>query len=189
MRKLKLQVQVTIDGLIAGPNGEMDFMTWNWDEGLKNYVGELTKPVDCIILGRKLAVGFIPYWNKVAADPTNPEVEAGKKFSDTRKLVFTQTLESCPWENTVLAKADLREEISRLKEEEGNDIIVYGGAAFVSSLIRENLIDDYHLLVNPTAIGRGLPIFREVKDVQKFRLVKATTFECGIVALNYVPEK
>ena len=187
MRKLKLQVQITIDGLIAGPKGEMDFMTWNWDDGLKDYVGELTKPVDCIILGRKLAEGFIPYWNEVAKDPNNPEAEAGKKFSDTRKLVFTQTLESCPWENAVLAKADLREEIARLKQEDGKDIIAYGGATFVSSLIRENLIDDYHLLVNPSAIGNGMPIFRQLTESRNFKLVKATPFSCGIVALNYAP--
>ncbi len=80
MRKLKLQVQITIDGFIAGPNGEMDCMQWDWDDSLKRYVEALTAPVDCLVLGRKLAEGFIPYWASVAADPTNPDVAAGKKF-------------------------------------------------------------------------------------------------------------
>ena len=73
MRKLRLQVQITIDGFMAGPKGEMDFFTWDWDDGLNQYVEEITGPVDCIILGRKLAEGFIPYWASVATDPENPE--------------------------------------------------------------------------------------------------------------------
>ncbi len=69
MRKLKLQVQMSVDGYIAGPNGEMDWMAWNWDDELNKYVTEITEPVDCIVLGRKLAQGFIPYWASVAANP------------------------------------------------------------------------------------------------------------------------
>lgn len=92
MRKLKLQVQMTIDGFIAGKNGEMDFMSFNWDEQLKEYVTDLTKSFDCIVLGRNLAQGFIPYWKDVASNPENPEVEAGKIFSNTHKIVFTKTL-------------------------------------------------------------------------------------------------
>lgn len=115
MRKLKLQVQVTIDGFIAGPGGEMDWMSFNWDDALKNYVKDLTEPVDCIVLGRKLAQGFIPYWTSVAEDPNHPEHLAGIKFRDTHKVVFTKTLQNSEWNNTVLAKGDLSEEIGQLK--------------------------------------------------------------------------
>lgn len=86
MRKLKLQMQMSVDGYIAGPNGEMDFMEWNWDTELIKYTKKLTEPVDCIILGRKLAEGFIPYWSAVAANPEDPEFAAGKKFTDTSKI-------------------------------------------------------------------------------------------------------
>src|SRR3990170_7462327 len=91
LRKLKLQVQMSVDGFIAGPNGEMDFMVWNWDDQLKNYVATLTDPVDCILLGRKLAEGFIPYWSGVAANPEDPQHTAGIKFTETGKVVFTKT--------------------------------------------------------------------------------------------------
>ncbi|HEX2535695.1 MAG TPA: dihydrofolate reductase family protein, partial [Chitinophagaceae bacterium] len=132
MRTLKLQVQMTLDGYMAGPDGEMDWMVLDWDEALKNYVSELTDPVDTIVMGRKLAEGFIPYWASVAADPGNPEAGAGRKFTDTPKVVFTRTLEEPAWENTVLAKGDLAAEIRQLKMQEGGDIIAYGGAGFVS---------------------------------------------------------
>src|SRR5215211_6760189 len=117
MRKLKLQVQMTVDGYIAGPNGEMDFMVWNWDDQLKNYVTEITEPVDCIVLGRKLAEGFIPYWATVAANPDHPEYTAGKKFTETTKVVFTKTLDQSKWDNTVLAKGGLADEITKLKQQ------------------------------------------------------------------------
>ena len=113
MRKLKLQTQMTVDGYIAGPNGEMDFMAWNWDDELKRYVDTITEPVDCIVLGRKLAEGFIPHWAAVAANPNDPERAAAKKFTDTRKVVFTKTLDQSAWDNTVLAKGDLVDEITR----------------------------------------------------------------------------
>lgn len=177
---------MTVDGYIAGPNGEMDWMVWNWDDALKNYVEALTEPVDTIVLGRKLAEGFIPHWAGVAADAASAEQAAGRKFTDTPKVVFTHTLEQSPWQNTVLAKGDLAEEISRLKAGNGGDIIAYGGATFVSSLIEHNLVDEYHLFINPAAIGKGMAIFKE--GHKALALVKATPFECGIVVLHYKPK-
>lgn len=185
MRKLKLQTQVSVDGFIAGPNGEMDWMVWNWDDELKKYITVITEPVDCIVLGRKLAEGFIPYWTEVAANPDDPQFTAGKKFRDTNKVVFTKTLENTgDWQHTTLAKGDLVAEITRLKNQDGGDIIAYGGAQFVSSLINAGLIDELHLLINPTGMGNGLSIF---KDQTNLTLVESKAFECGIVLLHYAP--
>ncbi len=191
MRKLKLQVQITLDGFIAGSNGEMDFMEMNWGNDLQNYVKEITDPVGTIVLGRKLAEGFIPYWASVASNTDNPEVEAGKKFTNTQKVVFTNTLEASnskvvEWSNTVIA-SDLVKAITALKNESESkgDIIAYGGANFVSSLIKNGLIDEFHLFVNPTALGNGLPIFKELEDKQNLKLIKSMSFDCGIVVLNY----
>ncbi|HSE41925.1 MAG TPA: dihydrofolate reductase family protein [Acidobacteriota bacterium] len=189
MRKLKLQVQMTVDGYIAGPNGEMDFMVWNWDDELKKYVTDLTEPVDSIVLGRKLAEGFIPHWANVAADPDHPEFTAGQKFTETPKVVFTRTLEKSEWPNTVLAKGNIVDEITKLKKQNGKDIIAYGGAIFVSDLIKHGLIDDYHLFVNPAALGNGKTIFKELNSKQNMTLVKARPFDCGIVVLNYQPKR
>jgi dihydrofolate reductase len=149
----------------------------------------LTEPVDCIVLGRKLAEGFIPYWSGVAADSNNPEQSAGKKFTDTRKVVFTKTLDQSTWDNTELAKGDIVDEITALKKEGGNDIIAYGGASFVASLIQHNLIDEYHLFINPAAIGNGMAIFNKLNKQHQLTLVKATPFDCGIVVLHYEPKR
>lgn len=188
MRKLKLQVQMTVGGCVAGPNGEMDWMTYNWDDELKEYVTGLTDSMGQIVLGRKLAQGFIPHWASVAQNPQHEEYSAGVKFTETPKVVFTKTLDEPEWDNTVLAKGDLVEEINKLKNQEGPDIIAYGGATFVSNLIKHGLIDEYHLFVNPVAIGSGMPIFQNLDSKQNLKLVKSIPFECGIVVLNYEPK-
>ena len=181
MRKLKLQLQISIDGYIAGPHGEMNWLEWNWDEGLKEYVTEITESVDCIILGRKLAEGFIDAWHNTANDPETDNVFA-YKMNGTPKVVFSKTLDRIDWQNAKLANGELIDEITSLKKQEGKDIIVYGGGTFVSSLIDAGLIDEFHLFINPTAIGKGMPIFN---GLQNFELIKSAPFECGIVVVCY----
>jgi dihydrofolate reductase len=186
MRKLKLQVQITVDGFIAGPNGEMDWLTFAWTDDLKKYVGGLTEPIDTIVLGRKLAQGFIPHW---ASRPAGEDPASIDKFNNTPKVVFSKTLQTTEWENTRLAKGDLVTEINDLKRQPGGDIIAYGGATFVSSLIKEGLIDAFYLFVNPVAIGDGMTIFRGLDGKQNLTLVQSTTFDCGIVGLYYQPKR
>ena len=193
MRKLKLQVQISIDGFIAGPNGEMDWMTWNWDDALKNYVNALTDSVDTILLGRKMAGGFIAHWSNVCTRPDDPGYEFAKLMIGYPKFVFTKTLnESDPevrgWANTTLIKTDYIEAINALKNQEGKDIIVYGGATFDSSLVKAGLIDEYHLFINPAAIGKGMPIFHSLEAKQSFKLEESTSFDCGIVVSQYHPQ-
>lgn len=184
-RKLKLQVQISVDGFVAGPNGEMDFMTWTWDDELKDYVIKLTDSVDTILLGRKMADGFITHWTNVLTNPNNPEFEFADKMVNYHKVIFTKTLEKSAWANTELAKGNLVDEIIKLKDDSGKDIIVYGGATFVSNLIKEMLIDEYHLFVNPAAIGAGMSIFSRLVGRQNFKLIKSKAFDCGIILLNY----
>jgi len=154
MRKLILQVQMSVDGFVAGPNGELDWMTWNWSDDIKNYVTELHDTVDTILLGRKMTDGFVKHWQSV--EPGTEEYPFAKKMVDYPKVVFTKTLNKSEWKNTTLAKGNLSEEVNSLKNQSGKDIIVYGGAGFVSSLIKENLIDEYYLFINPTVIGKGM---------------------------------
>jgi dihydrofolate reductase len=185
MRKLKLQVQMTIDGFMAGTNGEMDWMTFNWSNDLNAYVTQLTNPVDTILLGRNLAEGFIPHWTAALNDPETAKDAA--KFVETPKVVFSKTLTISEWERTTIANGELADEINALKRQPGGDMIVYGGSKFVSSLLKENLIDELHLFINPVVIGKGMPIFQEVTAKQNYNLVASKQFECGIIVLTYHP--
>lgn len=183
---------MTLDGFITGPIGEMDWMIWDWDDKLKQYVADITEPVDCIVLGRKLAQGFIPHWANVATNENDPEQDAGRKFTETHKVVFTKTLVSSDpavkgWNNTVLVNGNLVDEINQLKNKKGKDIIAYGGVTFVSALIKHQLIDEFHLFINPAVLGSGMTIFGELENMQKLTLVESTKFDCGIVVLKYIP--
>ncbi|GGH22999.1 pyrimidine reductase [Mucilaginibacter phyllosphaerae] len=178
-------MQVSLDGFVAGPDNEMDWMTWNWDDKLKEYVQQITEPVDTIILGRVLAEGFIPVWKERAADPAADSFT--HKMVNDPKVVFTQTLTENPWENTRLATGDIVEEINNLKSRPGGDIVAYGGARFASALIKHNLIDEYHLFINPVALGRGKTIFADLDTRLNLQLVNAIAFECGVTVLCYNP--
>jgi dihydrofolate reductase len=186
MRKFKLQVQTTVDGYMAGPNSEMDWLTFPWTDDINAYLDALTDPVDCIVLGRKLAEGFIPAW---AAGPEGEDQKSIDLMNNTPKVVISNTLTESPWENAVVAGGDLAETVDKLKAEPGGDIITYGGSTLVSALIAKGLLDELHLLVNPTAIGAGLPVFGDVGVNQRLRLVTARPFECGITALHYEPKR
>jgi dihydrofolate reductase len=186
MRKFKLQVQTTVDGYMAGPNGEMDWMTFPWTDDINAYINALTEPVDCIVLGRKLAEGFIPAW---AAGPEGEDQESIDWMNNTPKVVISNTLTESPWKNTVVAGGDLAETVNKLKAQPGGDLITYGGGTLVPDLIAKGLLDELHLFVNPTAIGAGMPVFANLSVHQRLRLVTAQPFDCGITALHFEPKR
>ena len=186
MRKLKLQVHMSLDGYITGPNNEQDWMVFFGDEKLKEYEFRLLESVETILLGRKMTNEFISYWTEVLNKPNDSWYAFAKKLIETPKIVFTKTLTKSEWPNTEIATGDLKEEIKKLKSREGGgDIIVYGGASFDSSLIKENLIDEYYLFINPVAIGNGKTIFRDLKEIRKLSLIESIAFDSGTVLLHY----
>lgn len=187
MRKLKLQVQMSIDGCIAGPNNEMDWLI----RDIKNlkYIHGITESVDTILIGRKMVDEFISYWTDVMNIPDDPMYAFAKKMIEIPKVVFTKTLNKSEWVNTELAKGDLKDEVTKLKYQEGEDILVYGGASFGSSLIKENLIDEFYLFVNPIVMGNGKNIFKDIKELQKLSLIESKVFDYGLVLLHYEVKK
>ena len=182
-------MQMTVDGYVAGPNGESDWMTFATDERISNRVNELTDTSDTILLGRKMTDGFVDYWTSVLDNPESPEYSFAQKMIDTPKIVFSRTVIESKWVNTTVANGDVAEEIEKLKNRDGKDIVVYGGADFVSSLIKRRLIDEYHLFINPVAIGKGLRIFENSEERLDLRLIKSEVFSTGEVELNYVPRE
>lgn len=188
MRKLKLQVQISIDGFVStGPNDEQHWVTWAWDE-IRPHVLGLLDSSDTILIGRKLAVDYISYWQGVYTRPDDPMYEVAQRIVRAKKVVFTKTLEKSEWDNTELAKGDLADEIKKLKNQDGKDLIVYGGNSFVSSIIKEGLIDEFHLFINPVALGHGGPIFDQLEQYRQLKLKNSIVYDCGIVLLHYEPK-
>lgn len=176
---------MSLDGFVStGPNDEQKWVTVVWNE-IATYVVGLLDATDTILIGRKLAVDYIPHWQGVEKQPDDPFHGVAERICQARKVVFTKTLDRSEWQNTDLAKGDLVAEVKKLKAEHGKDIIVYGGSSFVSALLKERLVDEFHFFVNPVALGKGVPVFGELESWQSLKLKKSVAYNCGLVLLNY----
>ncbi len=193
MRKLLLQMQLSVDGYVSAANGRSDWMVWgfgeNWtwtDPRLRQYHIDIASSVDSILLSRKMAAeGFIHYWSKVAGNTANPLSAFATHIRQAKKIVFSKTLQKATWENSELAKGDLAAEVNRLKALEGKNMIAYGGASFAAALVAARLIDEYHFVINPTIVGDGMRIFDELENTLPLRLVHAQPYDQGMVVLVY----
>jgi dihydrofolate reductase len=180
-------MQMTLDGFVAGPDGQGE---WIWLNGIKDQtfdrqIIELADSCDTILLGRKMTGEFIAYWEKVVDNnPDSPEYAMAQRMVNMRKIVFSHTQTSLNGRNLKVENGDLGDAVGALKKEPGKDIMVYGGAHFVSSLISLNLIDEYLIFRNPVAIGHGLSIFKEQKLL---KLENSTSFKNGKVLNKYLP--
>lgn len=188
MRKLKLQVQMTIDGFVAGPNGELD---WMWigkqDEAILQRVIELADTCDTILLGRKMTRGFIDHWENVLDNqPESNEQPLAKQMVSMRKIVFSRTETAITGRNVEVENGDLVAAVHALKKQPGKDIMVYGGATFVSALISQNLVDEYYIFRRPVAIGNGLSIFKEQRPLE---LEHSILYKNGTILTKYLPVK
>jgi dihydrofolate reductase len=186
MRKLKLGIQMTIDGFVAGPNGENDWVfASGGDEAGFQKITDLAASCDTLLLGRKMAQGFITYWESVGDDqPEGPQKTFAQILVNMRKIVFTRSEAAISGKNVEVQNGDLATVVQALKKEQGKDILVYGGVEFVSSLISLDLIDEYFIFRCPIAIGKGLTIFKEQKLL---KLESTIDFKNGKVLNKYLP--
>lgn len=184
MRKLKLQMHLSLDSYV---NMEQGGAAFKWDDEVIKFCVENLENTDTILLGRNTAQEFISFWDEVATNTSHPDFALGKKISEIPKVVFSNTITHHNWSNTTIINGNINDEIIKLKESKGNDILVYGGASLASSLILNELVDEFYFLLNPFCLGKGSTIFGTNKDVQTFTFVKSMPFPCGIVMLCYKP--
>ena len=194
MRKLKLQMQVSLDLFIAGTESGIKWMLWpytgpwTWDEELKAYHTGMTASIDTILLGWDMADGgFIDHWSGIAKEKENPQSVFAANVVAAQKLVFSRKKRTPRWANTTTTTADLATEIARLKQEHGKDLIAYGGATFANALVRTGLIDEYHFVVNPAILGEGVSVFTKMDDILLLSPLSARVYPCGITVLVYRP--
>jgi dihydrofolate reductase len=183
MRKLKLQMSITVDGFVADANGKNDFLT-GVDDKVMEIDSHLVDTSDTILMGRKMADEFVTYWEAIAAKPGDPWHDFAQKMVRTQKIVFSHSVKNVKGQNIRVENGPLVETVNALKNQPGKDLLVYGGVTFVKSLIENKLIDEYHLLINPVAIGTGKGIF---PDRTGLSLVKSVSSPKGTVINSYVP--
>ncbi|RYY22014.1 MAG: dihydrofolate reductase [Chitinophagaceae bacterium] len=175
-------MHVSLDGFVAGPNGEEDWDV-KADEKLWQLINELPDSSDTLLIGRKMAEAFIPHFETF--DSGHSKTAFARKMVNIPKIIFSRTLDKPFGKNTSLAKGNLADEIARLKNQDGKDILVYGGAGFVSNLVAGGHIDEYYLFVVPVMINKGMRIFDSLNKRQKLVLINATPYDCGVTVLRY----
>lgn len=185
MGKLVLFMHTSLDGFVAGPNGEMDWI--NVDEEMFDFAGKRTNEADTALYGRVTYQMMESYWPTAAHQPkaTKHDIEHSKWYNRVAKIVLSKTLKAENLTNTTIISDNLATKINKLKKESGKDILIFGSPGAVHSLMAENLIDDFWLFVNPVLIGQGIPLFKSINDKIKLKLVTTNAFSSGVVCLHY----
>ncbi len=183
MSKIVMFNMVTLDGFFAGPNGEID---WHRvDEEFNQFAVQQTGAAGGLIFGRVTYQLMESYWPTEDGTRDDPEVAA--IMNAIPKLVFSRTLERADWNNTRLVKTDAVEEITKLRQQPGEDWLIFGSAGLIATLTGHRLIDEYRLIVAPVVLGQGKPVFKDVQDRLNFKLLSTRTFDNGNVLLCYAP--
>jgi dihydrofolate reductase len=185
MRKLFSFNMVTLDGFFEGPNQEIDWH--NVDEEFNEFAIEQTSAVDTLLFGRVTYQLMASYWPTPDAIANDPIV--ADMMNRTPKIVFSRTLDKAEWNNTRLIKDHIAEEITKLKQQPGKDLALFGSANLMSTLVQMDLIDEHRIMVNPIVLGSGKPLFQGINDPLKLKLVNTRVFRSGNVLLYYVPIK
>src|SRR5213083_354865 len=180
MRRLILQTGVSIDGYVAALDGSHPWGYADPDESTKRWILESVYGAGAHLMGRVTYEEMAAFWPTSASDYAQP-------MNEIPKVVFSKTLQHADWPETRIASGGLSEEIERLKREPGNDLIAYGGATLDQALSRLGLVDEYRLMIQPAALGAGLPLFKDLSAPLHLELVEATTYATGVAIHVYRP--
>ncbi|WP_276355355.1 dihydrofolate reductase family protein [Cohnella caldifontis] len=186
MRKVILYMHVSLDGFVQGVH-DWDINWIAFDDEIGQYSRETLKTVDTVMWGRGTYLGMQQYWTSVPGNPdaSDYDKEHAEWIDKATKYVFSTTLENAAWNNSILVKDNIGEEIKRIKSQPGGDIVILGSPRFAQSVIRLGLVDEYRINVNPVVLGDGLALFDNLTDRIKLKLVANRTFQSGVAGLIY----
>lgn len=189
MRKIISFMHISLDGFVAGVNGEMDWI--KVDQEIFDYVGKRISEGDTALYGRVTYQMMESFWPTAADKPTatRHEIEHSKWYKKAYKVVLSKTMNDAGLTNTTIVSDNLSERINEIKQQEGKDILLFGSPTATHSLIQLNLIDGYWLFVNPIILGQGVPLFSGIKNKIKLQLLTTRRFTCGVTELSYIVDR
>lgn len=178
-------MHTSLDGFAAGPNGEM-----NWikaDTEIFDFVATMTDKADSALYGRVTYELMQSYWPTAAEKPnaSKHDKEHSLWYKNVSKVVLSKTLNEKELENTIVISDQIADNINKLKNQSGKNILIFGSPTASHSLLGFGLIDEFWLFVNPVLIGNGIPLFKNVMEITKLNLIETKTFSCGVIALHY----
>ncbi|MFT3947846.1 MAG: dihydrofolate reductase family protein [Agriterribacter sp.] len=189
MRKIISFMHISLDGFVAGLNGEL-----NWakaDDEIFNYVGKRISETETAFYGRKTYEMMQSYWLTAGGSPTATKhtIEHSKWYKNAHKVVLSKTLNETELTNTTIISDNLADKINELKKQDGKEILIFGSPTATHSLMQQNLIDGYWLFVNPIILGQGIPLFVDIKDKTSLNLLNTRQFSNGVTELNYTVDR
>jgi len=184
-RKVILFIHASLDGFVAGPNGETDWITID-DEIFKDS-NVLANTADIALYGRATFQMMESYWPTVLtnSNSTAAELEHAIWMEGVKKIVFSTSLEGVEWNNTRLIKGNFEKEMINLKQQPGRNMIIFGSPCLAHSFMERGLIDQFRINVNPVVLGEGIPLFTDANERIHLRLRQTKTFQSGVVGLLY----
>jgi dihydrofolate reductase len=179
-------MHISLDGFVAGPNGEM-----NWikvDEEIFDHVGKRIDETDTAMYGRVTYEMMEGYWPTAGDEPnaSKHDIEHSRWYKKAHKVVLSKTMKGADLTNTQIISDNLSDRINEIKQQEGKEILLFGSPTATHSLIQFNLIDGYWLFVNPIVLGQGIPLFVDIKDKIKLKLLTTRQFTSGVIELSYI---
>ncbi|HEX7904553.1 MAG TPA: dihydrofolate reductase family protein [Chitinophagaceae bacterium] len=185
MKKLVLFMHVSLDGFVAGPNGEMDWI--KVDDEMFDYAGKQTDQSDTALYGRVTYQMMENYWPAAGEQPnaTKHDKQHSAWYNQVPKYVLSKTLKEEKLVNTFIISDNVTDQVKQLKQGAGKDIVMFGSPSAAHTLMAENLIDVYWLFVNPILVGEGIPLFKKINHKTNLNLLSTATFPSGVVCLHY----
>ncbi len=183
-------MHISLDGFVAGPNGEMDWI--KVDQELFEYAGKRISKGNTALYGRVTYQMMENYWPAAGDKPaaTKHDIEHSAWYNKIHKVVLSKTIENTGLTNTTIISDNLPDSINEIKQQAGENILLFGSPTATHSLIQQDLIDGYWLFVNPIILGQGIPLFTDVKDKIKLKLLPTTRqFTSGVTELNYTVDR
>lgn len=182
-------MHISLDGFVAGPNGEM-----NWikvDEEIFDYVGKRINEGDTALYGRVTYQIMESYWPTAADKPnaSRHDIEHSKWYSKVHKVVLSTNIKEADLVNTTIISDNLSDSINEIKQQAGSDILLFGSPTATHALQQLNLIDGYWLFVNPIILGQGISLFTDIKEKIKLNMLNTRQFTSGVTELDYIVER
>jgi dihydrofolate reductase len=189
MRKIISFMHISLDGFVAGPNGEM-----NWikvDEEIFDHVGKRIAETDTALYGKVTYEMMQSYWPLAGGKPnaSKHDIDHSKWYNKAHKIVLSKTMKNADLPNTTIISDNLSDRINEIKQLAGSEILLFGSPTATHALIQQNLIDGYWLFVNPIILGQGIPLFAGSTDKRKLKLITTRQFSSGVTELNYLVDK
>jgi len=189
MRKVIFLMHVTLDGYVAGPNGEMDWIVYNDD--MAKYSHDLHSTTDTAIYGRVTYQMMAGYWPTVLTNPDSDPTDLPHAhwLESATKIVVSKTLQTVEWKNTVLIQDNIAEAMTKIKQQPGKNLWLLGSPTLAQTFMQLGLIDEYRPNIDPVVLGSGKPLFGGLSNKLNLNLIDSRTFTGGVVALRYEPTK